>query len=213
MKVSLAALLALMSSCASAGAPEGPGWRPLFNGRDLDGWVAYGSAAWRVEDGVISGGQDGDPRRAGVLATKEMFRDFELVLEFLIDEHGKYNSGIYIRNDPGTTGQTTYQVNIGRAAAGEYCGGVVVHKGRGIEWLSKGDEKDSIRKPLAWNSMRVLARGPRVTVDLNGVMIADVTDPDPPPRRLEKGVIALQTYGAEGYAGFVKFRNVKIRVF
>jgi len=208
MKIFGAGVLALLCSCA---APAQAGWTPLFNGKDLDGWAINGSAAWRVEDGVIAGGQDGDPKRAGTLATTAMYQDFELSLEFLIDEHGKYNSGIYIRNDAGSTGQATYQVNIGRGAAGEYCGGVVIRKNKGIEWLSKGDEKDVIRKPNAWNCMRVLAKGAHLVVDLNGVNIVDVVDPDPPARYLQKGVISLQTYGAEGHAGFVKFRNLKIR--
>ena len=205
-------LLALLVSCSSAPQePPGPPWKSLFDGRTLDGWVPVGSAVWKVEDGVISGGQFGDPKKAGVLATKDAYLDFELTLEFMIDEHGKYNSGIYIRNDAGSTGQATYQINIGRGAAGEFCGGVVIRKGKDIEWLSKGDEKDAIRKPLAWNSMRVLAKGAHLEVDLNGVKIVDVVDPAPPARNLQKGVISLQTYGAEGHAGFVKFRNLKLR--
>ena len=204
-------VVALLASCAGPQEPAGAPWTSLFNGKDLEGWAVNGSAAWRVEDGVIAGGQDGDPKRGGTLATKAMYRDFELSLDFLIDEHGKYNSGVYIRNDPGSTGQATYQINIGRAAAGEYCGGVVIRKNKGIEWLSKGDEKDAVRKPAAWNTMRIVAKGAHLVVDLNGVNIVDVVDPAPPPRNLEKGVISLQTYGAEGHAGFVKFRNLKIR--
>lgn len=203
--------LALVVSCAASQEPAEPAWKPLFNGKDFEGWVTKGSAAWRVEEGVIAGGQDGDPRKSGVLITKDEYKDFELALEFLIDEHGKYNSGIYIRNDPGSQGQATYQINIGRAAAGEYCGGVVIRKPKGIEWLAKGDEKDEVRKPREWNSMRVLARGAHLVVHLNGVKIVDVIDPAPPPRRLQKGVISFQTYGAEGHAGFVKFRNLRIR--
>ncbi len=204
MKISAALLLALLASCASAS-------EPLFNGKDLAGWTPVGTAVWRAEDGVLVGGQDGDPKRSGVLATKELYKDFELTLEFLIDEHGKYNSGVYIRNDAGSAGQATYQINIGRGAAGEYCGGVVVRRGKDIEWLGKGDEKDAIRKPLAWNTMRILAKGAHIEVDLNGVRVADVTDPEPKPRYLEKGVISFQTYGAEGHSGFVKFRNLRIR--
>jgi hypothetical protein len=212
MRFAASPLLALLVSCAAPqGSGEGDAWKSLFNGKDLEGWVMNGSAVWRAEEGVIAGGQDGDPKRSGVLATKDLFQDFELTLEFMIDEHGKYNSGVYIRNDPKSTGQNTYQINIGRGAVGEYCGGVVIHKGKGIEWLSKGDEKDSIRKPLAWNSLRILAKGPHIEVDLNGVNIANVTDPEPPARFLQKGVIGFQTYGAEGHAGFVKFRNLKIR--
>src|SRR5258708_1614248 len=102
-------------------------WRPLFNGKDLIGWKVEGKAHWRVEDGVILGTQDGDARLGGLLATTDKFRDFELELEFMIDEHGKYNSGVYLRNDPGTAGRTGYQVNIGRSPAEEYFAGVYTY--------------------------------------------------------------------------------------
>ena len=78
-------------------------------------------------------------------------------------------------------------------------------------WLSKGDERDTIRKKLAWNRLFIHARGPHIRVRLNGVEIVDFTDPAPPPKFLEPGVIAFQTYGAEGHAGWVKFRNLRVR--
>lgn len=196
--------------CGVSTAQEAPkdahGWRPLFNGKDLTGWNAVGSAKWRVEDGVIVGGQDGDPKRSGLLATAEQFKDFQLDLEFMIDEHGKYNSGVYLRNDPGRGGRSGYQVNIGRAAAEEYCAGLFTDK-----WLDKGDEDDSIRRKLDWNRLRILAKGPHIEVELNGVKVVDFTDPNPPEKFLQKGVIAFQTYGAEGHAGWVKFRNIRVR--
>ncbi len=192
------ALLFLAVGCAS--------WRPLFNGRDLDGWTTVGTAVWRVEDGVIVGGQVGDPNRSGVLHTTEQFRDFELDLEFMIDEHGKYNSGVYLRNQPGSRGRTGYQVNIGRGAVGEYCGGVYTDR-----WLAKGDEQDTIRKKLDWNRLRIVARSGHVTVDLNNVRVSDYDDPSPAPALIRPGVIALQTYGAEKHDGWVKFRNIRIR--
>src|ERR1041385_5397679 len=191
-------LLLLGLSCSSqpggshesAAQSAGPPWRSLFNGHDLDGWVPLGSAQWRVDEGIIVGGQDGDPKRSGLLTTKDSFKDFELVLDFMIDEHGKYNSGVYLRNDPGKSGRTGYQVNIGRGAAGEFCGGVYT-----TEWLAKGDEKDAIRKPLAWNTLRIAARGAHLAVELNGVNIVDYTDPKPNPKFLQSGVLGLQTYG------------------
>ncbi len=181
-------------------------WITLFDGGNLDAFATRGSAEWRVEDGVINGGQDGDPGRSGLLLTKAKFKDFELELDFMIDEHGKYNSGVYLRNDPAAGGRTGYQINIGRGAAEEYCGGLYTDK-----WLAKGDEKDTIRKPKEWNTLRILARGAHIEVTLNGQKVVDFTDPSPEEHFLQEGVIALQTYGAEGHAGWVKFRNIKVR--
>jgi hypothetical protein len=159
-----------------------------------------------VEDGIIVGGQDGDPKRSGLLTTADSFKDFELELEFMIDEHGKYNSGVYLRNEPGKGGRTGYQINIGRGAAEEYCAGLYTD-----HWLAKGDETDTIRKVLQWNKLRIRAEGAHFVVHLNDRKVVDFTDPKPDPKWLQPGVLALQTYGAEGHAGWVKFRNVRIR--
>jgi hypothetical protein len=181
-------------------------WRELFSGKDMAGWKTIGSAIWKVENGEMIGGQFGDPKRSGVIRTAESFQDFELELEFQIDEHGKYNSGVYLRNDPDTAARTGYQVNIGRGAAGEYCGGVYT-----TEWLAKGDETDTVRKPKEWNALRILAKGAHIQVELNGKKIVDMADPKPDPKFLQKGVIGFQTYGAEGHDGWVKFRKIRVR--
>ena len=194
-----------LTGIVAAGAGES-GWRPLFNGKDLDNFQQTGSARWRVEDGVIVGGQDGDPKRSGLLATKEQFKDFELELEVMIDEHGKYNSGVYLRNEPGKGGRTGYQINIGRGQAEEYFAGLFTDK-----WLDKGDEYDTIRRKLDWNRLHILARGGHIEVELNGQKVVDYTDPQPPEKFLRKGTISFQTYGADNHAGWVKYRNIRIR--
>ena len=201
-----AALIAFAAASPPSANDADDGWRPLFNGKDLEGWTTTGTAKWRVEDGVIVGGQDGDPSRHGLLLTKELFMDFELDLEFMIDEHGKYNSGVYLRNDPAGTGRTGYQVNIGRGEAEEYCAGLFTDR-----WLDKGDEHDTVRKKNDWNRLHILARGAHIEVTLNGEKVVDFTDDNPPEKFLQKGAVALQTYGAEGHAGWVKFRAVRVK--
>lgn len=176
----------------------------LFDGTSLDGWTSAGSAKWRIEEGVIVGGQDGDPKRGGLLMTKAQFQNFDLRLDFKIDEHGKYNSGVYLRHDPKGGGRKGYQLNIGRGAAKEYTGLFLQ------DWLDKGDEHDEIRKPLEWNNLRIRAVGGHIEAWLNGEKIVDYTDPDPKPELVRRGVIGLQTYGAEGHAGWVHFRDIKI---
>lgn len=201
-----AMLATLCVAFVCTGAALAGDWRSLVEGNDLTQWTPIGSAQWKIENGVIAGGQDGDPKRAGLLATRDQFKDFELELEFMLDEHGKYNSGVYLRNDPGTAGRTGYQINIGRGAAEEYCAGIYTDR-----WLAKGDEKDEIRKKLDWNRLFIRAVGPHIEVTLNGTKVADYTDPAPTAKLLQRGVIGLQTYGAEGHAGWVKFRNIRIR--
>ena len=58
--------------------------------------------------------------------------------------------------------------------------------------------------------MRIRAVGPHIEVWLNGKQIVDYTDPNPKPEHVVAGVIALQTYGAEGHAGWVKFRALRV---
>jgi hypothetical protein len=205
--IAFAFIVLWVAGCAShsESTESNHGWRWLFDGDDLTNWTQIGSARWTVTNGIIHGGQDGDPRRGGLLATKEQFQDFEIELEFMIDEHGKYNSGVYLRNNPGTAGRSGYQVNIGRPAAVEYVGLYTDH------WLAKGDEQDRIRRKLDWNTLYIYARGAHIKVRLNGVEIVNHVDPDPKPKFLQPGVIGLQTYGAEGHAGWVKFRRIRVR--
>jgi hypothetical protein len=197
--------LVLPLAIASAAVADDD-FRPLLNGKDLTGWKTVGTAAWKVEDGVLVGGQDGDPKRSGLIVTEEQFQDFELKLDFLIDEHGKYNSGVYLRQRPGERGRTGYQVNIGRGQVEEYTAGIFTDR-----WLDKGDEDDSVRKPGDWNSLHIIAHGGHIIVHLNGQKVADYDDPAPPESFLKAGAIAFQTYGAEGHSGFVKFRGIEIK--
>jgi hypothetical protein len=179
----------------------------LLKAGDLSQWEAFGKAQWKVTDGILEGGQNGDPTHSGVLVTKELYQDFDLGFEYLIDEHGKYNSGVYFRR--GKTKEDrkgpVYQLNLGRGKAGEFVGLFL------DRWLDKGDEEDRIRKPKEWNKVRLLVIGPNVKAWLNGELIVDYTDPAPRPDLARAGTIALQTYGAEGHAGWVKFRKLSIK--
>ena len=221
-------------------------WRPLFNGKDLTGWtVAAGRggtapgapapqpAQWKVENGVLVGGQ-GTGR--GSLVTTEQFKDFDLELEFTLAELGTkcsaeligekqenasedksclYNSGISFR--------TGYQLNIGRREAGEFIGIVVHRKAPGairgnVLWLSTGDEKfPTLRKKENWNRLQLSAKGTHITVSLNGKKICDLNDDPTDPaeaRWKEAGPISLQwpPAGESGGAqGYIKYRNIRVR--
>jgi hypothetical protein len=190
-------------------------------------------AQWKVENGVLVGGQ-GTGR--GSLVTAEQYKDFELDLEFMLTELGTKCSAELIGEkqenasedksclyNSGVTFRTGYQVNIGRREAGEFIGIVVHRKAPGairgnVLWLSTGDEKfPGLRKKEDWNRLQIRAKGPQITVTLNGKQISDVTDDPTDPaeaRWKEAGPITLQwpPAGESGGAqGFVKYRNIRIR--
>jgi hypothetical protein len=209
-------------------------WKALFNGKDFTGWTvpARGGsslnpadAGWKLENGMIVGGQAGPGQKGGSLASQARFKDFELELDFLLAEQPAapdgscptctYNSGVNLR--------TGYQVNFGRREAGEFIG-VVVHRAhpkaiRGnVLWLDTGDEKfPHLRKKEDWNHVLISFQGPHLQVTLNGTKICDVTDSPAGPSEAvwkEAGPISFQwphLTAAGGFAGFVKLRNVRIR--
>ncbi|MHC5003374.1 MAG: 3-keto-disaccharide hydrolase, partial [Planctomycetota bacterium] len=78
-------------------AERAAGWMMLFDGTSTDAWRGYRKAGfpargWVVEDGCLrvkAGGGGGD------IITKQLFEDFELVLEWKAAKGG--NSGIMYR--------------------------------------------------------------------------------------------------------------------
>lgn len=89
----IAALLAAPTRFSPAvGADEPklePGFRSIFNGKDLKGWhknpekIGHGNGGtWIVEDGAITGEQDPPGGgNGGILLTDETFADFEVTFE------------------------------------------------------------------------------------------------------------------------------------
>jgi hypothetical protein len=81
------------------------GWVPLFNGKDLDGWVVIstpkdrGKKFWRVEDGTIvvnsMGRKDHDYLW---LMTEKEYGDFELRMKFQAYRDSPGNSGVQVRS-------------------------------------------------------------------------------------------------------------------
>lgn len=87
----LACLVPTMFDAVAADEPAKlePGFRSLFNGKDLTGWhknperIGHGTGgSWYVEDGAITGEQDPPGSgNGGILLTNEEFGDFEVIFE------------------------------------------------------------------------------------------------------------------------------------
>lgn len=164
------------------------GWTTLFDGSNLNNFNPIGDANWEIADGAV-----GADSGSGFLVTKESYGDFELTLEFWVDEPA--NSGIFVRCADATsvTDRNSYEVNIYDTRADQtYRTGGIVHIAAPNSVIMTGGK---------WNSYEIKAEGSRLMVTLNGEEMVDVQD-----TQFSDGPIALQ-YGL----GIVKFRNVRVR--
>jgi hypothetical protein len=156
-------------------APQ-PGWRRLFNGRDLDGWKLRNPNAkktWVVCDGVRldtsnparllpagKGGSagsvllDGDDGRGSDLLTVEDFEDYELHIEFTVPKGS--NSGVYNR------GLFEIQVfdSFGVPKLGFHDCGALYERAFPKENLSK--------PPGEWQSFDIALVGKKLSLSWNG---------------------------------------------
>lgn len=144
--------------------------KKLFNGKNLKGWVIYGTEKWYVEDGLLVS-ESGPDKGYGYLGTKKDFDDFEIDLEFKQEANG--NSGVFIRSTVDGTKVSGWQVEV--APPGNDTGGIYESYGRG--WLVKPEpEKDKALKFGEWNKMKIIVKGDNVTSYLNGVEMVNYTD-------------------------------------
>ena len=172
----------------------------LFNGKDLSGWEIYGTEKWYVEDGLIIC-ESGPDAEYGYLATKKIFKDFELTLEFRQEADG--NSGVFFRSSIEGVEITGWQAEV--APPGHNSGGIYESYGRG--WLIKPDpEKDKALKMGEWNTMKIKAVGDKVTTWLNGQMMVEIEDAK---IGAAEGSIALQIHSGGGIK--VLWRNINIK--
>ena len=76
-------LILLLATVVAAQAADNDGFVPLFNGRDLTGWVNANCApeTWSVRDGLIH--CTGQP--TGALRTERQYENFILEVEFKVD--------------------------------------------------------------------------------------------------------------------------------
>ena len=171
----------------------------LFNGKNLDGWIIYGTENWYVEDGelICESGPDKD---YGYLGTNKYFDDFILELDFKQEDNG--NSGVFFRSTVDGVKVKGWQVEV--APPGYHSGGIYESYGRG--WLIKPDQsKDSIVKMGEWNKMKIKVYGDEVTTWINENQMIKIKDSI---IGLGKGGVALQIHDGGGIK--VKWRNINL---
>ena len=169
------------------------GWVALIDGNSgLDNFNRLGGANWHAEDGSIQADRS-TTKGASVLVSKKLLKDFELYAEFWADHDT--NSGLYIRcTDPGkVSSASAYEAQI---------------------WDRNPDPSRSTGAllPVAtvppiykaggrWNTYEIYAKGPQITIKLNGVVTVSVQDGKYP-----SGAIGLQQN-----AGLIKWRKLLVK--
>jgi len=186
----------------------------LFNGKDLSGFTQRnGTATYKVVDGTILGTTaQGSPN--SFLCTDKTYGDFELTFE--VKCHNNLNSGVQIRsqtkNDDPKERVNGPQVEIEASGKnGAEAGYLYAEAVSG--WMTPKDKLKPHKhfKDGEWNSYRVLAKGPRIQVWINGAQISDLVD-EKIYKTHSKGFIGLQVHGVGNAGPFeVAWRNLKIR--
>jgi hypothetical protein len=225
MKTNLLLLSGLLLGLAPCFAAEKDGFVPLFPEDGVPkGWVVRAwddvskppaqPAVWKVEGGVLQGGE---PRGNWLLSQRE-YGDFMLEFEFKLGERG--NSGCALRaplrGDPAFDGMELQMADLRynpSAKDSELTGGIY----RAIA------PRKQVYKPTAWNKYEITLKGTRLTVVLNGERIHDLdlgeqqqtvkrhdnTDAPPVKDRPRKGHIGFQELSRGD--DHVQIRNARIK--
>ncbi len=204
----------LLASFALAGALRGDeNWIPLFDGRSLNGWKPSESASsWKVRDGTLAF----DGPRSHLFYTGPVrsadFKNFELKADVLTQP--RCNSGVFFhtRFQPVGFPNQGFEVQVNNTALGE---GTYRERKKtgslyGVRNVYKAFARDN-----EWLQLHVVVTGKRVEVRLNGMLLVDYVEPDPPVadsegrgRFLQHGTFALQGHDP---GSRVAYRNLLVR--
>ena len=189
------------------------GYTALFNGKDLTGWKASRPDAWKVEDGVLAW-----QKGAGDLWTEKRYGDFVLELDFKVDKGT--NSGVFIRTDSTKEWLNTgMEFQVLDSAAKQ----VPDKHDTGALYDVQAPAKNTMKPAGEWNHYKITAKGPKLTVELNGEVVNEIDldkwteagkNPDGTPNKFKyaykdmkrEGYIGLQDHG-----GAVWYRNIRLK--
>jgi HEAT repeat protein len=206
-------------------ANDEKGFKPMFNGKNLNQWEAAKSGPWwHVVEGVLTA----ESTPVMVCKTNDHLiwkggtpGDFELRTEFRLSKSA--NSGIQMRSEAVSNKDTGYQADMN--GGGNYVGFLYHPKmhligGRGekvtlgvdgkktAQRFANAAELQKVYKVEDWNSYRIICRGTEITLYLNDVLMSRFTDlrPDSP----KQGTITLQMHA--GPPMKIEYRNLRIKM-
>ncbi len=202
------------------------GWQLLFDGKSLSGWKGYNSdqmfSCWSVVNGELVCQGEGGSVTAGDLITTDVYKNFELSIEWSISKAG--NSGIFYHVLEDSKYHAAYETGP------EYQ--LIDDAGwpdKLEDWQQSGADygmypaaKDKKLMPAGdWNHSKIIYNNGHVEHWLNGIKVVEFQaysadwkqkkdqskwNEYPGYAISETGHIGLQNHGSG-----VKFRNIKVR--
>ena len=165
-------------------------FKPIFNGRNLDGWKHVGPGEFVVENGVLKsvGGM-------GLLwYTGEKIGN--AVIRVVYKLQGDSNSGVYIRipeqpTEPWMPVNKGYEVQIDDSDDDWHRTGVLYSFTKTLAQPKTGE----------WNTMEIFIQDERTTVMVNGTKVTDYAEGAPVPEKKAKSEPDRGKRPASGYIG------------
>jgi hypothetical protein len=221
-------LLALIGAALLQGPVNAADSKPLFNGKNLDGWEIIGDGQWTVmADGTLVGQRITDLRKqlvpGGPIATakdfsgwvnaqswlytkRNDFGEFDLHVEFWTKTSG--NSGVSIRDTSRAKWAVTIPPDYTKTPS--KIGYEIQINNRYPDPHPTGSiygfmdaPKDALRED-DWNAMDIRSRNDKITILLNGRVVAEHPGD---PQRSKTGPIGLQLHDQ---FSIIQFRNIRI---
>lgn len=195
------------------GAAE-KGFNPLFNGKDLGGWtlVKPHGPGYIVEKGVLVCPADG----GGNLFTEKEYSDFVLRLDWRLWDGG--NNGVGIRAPlEGDAAYVGMEIQVLDEESEKYKKGAGLKPTQytGSVYDVFGAKPGQVKREGVWNKYEIAAKGTKIKVTLNGVVINDVdlsTVKDEAVLKKHPGLARKSGHiGLLGHGTRVEFRNLRVK--
>lgn len=192
-------LLAIASHHSAAA--RAADWRPLFNGRDLAGWVREGNAGFEAQaDGVIH--CNGNGNYPAWLRSEREYENFELEFEYRLENYGE--GGVFLHAPlHGRNSNVGFEIQLSDDT--RHPGTCTASSGAVFGVLPPREHAADVD---AWNLVQVRFDWPRLQVTINGAVVQDVNVDEHEELRFRKrsGYLGLQDRGKPTW-----YRNLRIR--
>lgn len=218
----------LSLSGAAMGAASSEEFKPLFDGKTLDGWKAADMSYWSVEDGAITAKIMPDrPLKANLYLIWQggELADFELKLKHRVAGSPKINCGFQFRSrELANHDLLGYQVDNNLDTPWL----VRLYEEHGRHTLAMRGERAAINargtravEPLPeaqgpapfqleeWHEYDLTCVGNRLALAVNGQLVAEVTDDDA-VHFAAQGILALQLH--TGPATVAQFKDIRLKI-